>query len=155
MPWRFGEQQFERCPFKVVNFVELVYVRGNTGPMVVSENPLTETRIKAGNGASLNCPVTRETGQEIRSEYSDHASQVAAVNSIRRLAGKLLCQNCPYAGMTPAQFDYDQAERMRAQAARNYAAAELFQSQRHLQEITGEAAFPYLLPSERPPEEGS
>src|SRR4051812_6956357 len=104
-----GEKAFNECNVRVVEVVEMVYAEGNEGKKVRANDPSTDSRIFAGNGAVLHCPRTEDQRVDIASQYSDHDSRLEAYKSLREIAGKMLCDGCIYASMTPLQVAEERA----------------------------------------------
>lgn len=134
-----GNRAFDRCDVKVVEFKDFVHAREPQGdetwgdiPSVLSDSPSEDTRIFSGNGAVLHCPMTEDERVKVESQFTDHPSRSAALKSLRKNAGELLCRNCRYSNMSAIEASQERAALARAEVeqlegikARRQAVAEL------------------------------
>ena len=72
----------------------------------------------SGYGAKLRCPRIEDGDSGPVEVGYTHNTELGALNALRRLAGKLLCSECRYAGMTPAQVSIERARFAEAEAER-------------------------------------
>jgi hypothetical protein len=120
---RAGRKSFDKCNVKVVEFKEFVYAStfdkdlpGVERKTVRTDNPSEDTRVSAGNGAVLHCPMTEDTRVNIESQYTNHASKVLALDSLKYIAGEVICRNCRYSSMSAVEVAQEQATVARAEA---------------------------------------
>lgn len=148
---RKGNRAFDRCDVKVIEFKDLVYKKGKEGPTEVAKNPSEDSRILAGNSAVLHCPRTEDDRVNVESQFTNHSSRQVALNSVRSLAGVLLCATCRFSNMNPVEVSEERARIARAEAERIEAfglrdAALLELNQRLQRPAPGE--LPQLPPAE-------
>lgn len=126
---RVGNRAFKGCDVKSVEFIRRVRVF--TGPededgerpsIIKFDVDVTpeerESSYINGYGAKLHCPRI-EDGDSKPVEVSYHNNtELGALSSLRTLAGELLCSECRYSGMTPAQVSIERAKFAEAEAER-------------------------------------
>lgn len=167
-----GREAFDRCDAKVVAFGDYAYDKtvasdqityehglinltdGIVGPRTLTDpNNKDQTNIgyNAGHEAVLHCPRTEDDRVYIASASSNHATRQHALQSVRELAGALVCVHCRFSKMTPAQVAQDRAEFLRAEADRLDALTAHERALKDLREI--QAALPPIAPAETTPQE--
>jgi len=107
-----GNGAFNRCGVKNVVVSEYFkYTDGQTQPSIVETEHLDTSHpyFFNGFGARLECPRIEDGSDGIVSNRDSH-SRVAAVRSLRKLAGTALCQGCPYPDMTPPEVAQQRLE---------------------------------------------
>lgn len=113
-----GQRAFDRCDVKVVEFKSFVYKQSSAGEKALATNPSEDMRIHAGDGAVLHCPKTEDDKVAIESQYTNYPTRQAALKSVRKLAGDLMCKNCRFSSMTPSEVSNDRAAFARAETDR-------------------------------------
>jgi hypothetical protein len=131
-----GQQNFDACQLKSVEYVERVFA---------DVNHHTSTNTSAlGNGinygsagvlAKLECPKTEDMGDE--TIYTDrqarlraYGNKVRGLRNLRKVAGATACSSCQYAGKSPIEVADMRSELAIAEARALVEQANL----RHLQD---------------------
>lgn len=155
---RAGKKAFDQCESKVVTFTDYVFTRptelqsGQTDFVVPRTGLGSVDKVKvengtngryAGSGASLKCPVTQASEQEMESQYSNHYGRLKALDSLRQIAGEVICRNCRFSGMTQVEVITERAALLRAQAEETEALAALESARNELRQVN-----PHLLPAQ-------
>lgn len=129
-----GKRAFRRCDVKTVeikrhvypNDVRTEYYGGTIRPAkredIQFREPevegISEKQIYGGSSAILHCPRTEDERVNVQSQYDTHAGDAYALKSLEKIAGELLCANCRYSSMSPAEVAQDRAAETRAEADR-------------------------------------
>ena len=158
---RAGKRAFNRCNVKVVEFHEFVFPSSvsaseiTRGAGVVTAGDKTGQRIlvtpqnvndvssnwAAGCEAVLRCPVTEDQDEPLTSQTNNHVTKLASLESLRSIAGELLCRNCRFSSMTPVEVSLERQEIAEAETARIEAFTHLQAAQIELAKIVS----PHLL----------
>lgn len=116
---RAGRKAFRKCDVKAVLFKSYVYTDDGEEKEVISTTPSEDSRQFAGVAAVLECPRTQDDKlQQIESQFTDHPTNLAALQSLAELAGELVCAECRYSNMTPVQVSIQRADFAKAEADR-------------------------------------
>ena len=141
---RSGNKAFDRCDVRVVEFGHFLYLEDRDGDFDY-ENDIPEDdrnkRFHAGYHATLHCPRTEDDRISVTSEYESEMDKSYALKSLKKLAGELVCHDCRYSSMTPAEVSQDRAKFLRAETERVEALTALEQARDELRLVT-----PQLLP---------
>jgi hypothetical protein len=133
-----GKKAFRRCDVKVVEFKDFVYDKDAKNRKVLSDNPSEDTRRLFGYSAVLHCPRTEDDRVSITSQFTNHSSRIKALKSVEKLAGALLCRDCRFSNLTPAEVSMDRAALARAEKDRIEATRIRQEAIRELIESTGD-----------------
>ncbi len=130
---RAGDKTFDRCDVKVVEFIDSVFTeptevhRGShivplsglgTVDKEIVEDDSGQFKQYAGSGAKLHCPRTQDDRLNVESAVGNHDGRIRALQSLRALAGELLCSTCRYSSMSPVDVALEQAKLANAEAGR-------------------------------------
>jgi len=166
-----GQRTFDKCNNKVIEIKDFVYdvteVEIEPKPlgdsddsddqeqkvsepetktirtMIYTADPSSDSRQYAGSAAVLHCPRTEDPRVDIASQYSNHSSRLVAYDSVRRIAGRIVCDGCIYATMTPVEVAQERAARLRAEAEQLSAIAVREQALAELREIHPNFQLPH------------
>lgn len=141
---RAGNKAFERCDVGVVEFGDYVYTKGKGKKDVFErgdESGTDKDKMHAGYHATLHCPRTEDDRISVTSEYESDMTKVEALNSLKKLAGELVCRNCRFSSMSPVDVSNERAELARAEAERTEAFTALEQAREELRQYS-----PHSLP---------
>lgn len=133
-----GNRAFERCDVKVVEFVDYVYVDKDRKNVTITQDAARDPRPHGGNGAVLHCPRTEDDRVNVESQFSNHPTRERALNSLKSLAGKLICRDCRFSSMTPVEVSIARTELAEAEKARIIAYAALMEARNELETINGQ-----------------
>jgi hypothetical protein len=113
-----GERAFRKCDVQEIKFEHLAFFDPTRKKLNRAKHVPVDKypeRLDAGYFAILECP--RSQHENITSEYTAGYNKIEALKSLRRLAGELACQDCPFSGMTRAEAIQEQAKETNAEAA--------------------------------------
>ncbi|MDB5185294.1 MAG: hypothetical protein JWN38_1102 [Candidatus Saccharibacteria bacterium] len=125
---RAGKKSFEQCDVKSVIFTRRIRVfqdesRSVSKSIVLDENDVTPEQMQVsqtrGYRATLQCPrLEDDPRSSIESESRVHATQLDALESMKRLAGEVICRDCRFSSMTPVEISHERAQLATAEAER-------------------------------------
>lgn len=143
---RAGNKAFRGCDVKSVSFTEFVFIGPGKSNPTVSEHPSSDVRQFAGNAAKLICPRVEDDKIQIDSQLTNHPNKKAALKSVEKLAGELVCGDCRYATMTPVEVSIARTDFARAEANRMEAYQALLEGYDEVNRISAERGLPPSLP---------
>lgn len=121
---RAGRKAFDKCNVKVVEILPYIYSDDEQRTFKVKRSIDKGGLLTGGSHAILHCPRTEDKRVNAESEKREKASQLAALDELRRIAGEMLCRTCMYSSMTPVEVSVQRKDFAEAEAERITAFAE-------------------------------
>ncbi|MDB5185318.1 MAG: hypothetical protein JWN38_1126 [Candidatus Saccharibacteria bacterium] len=128
---RAGNKKFEECDVKVVELVDYdfdpavdvkrdnMYIYPATGVGTAKRrlaDPNCSTGRYGGTQAKLHCPRTEDERVGVTTQ-DNMKSRAIAFQELRKQAGEMLCRNCLFSDMSPAEVAISRTEQATAEAA--------------------------------------
>jgi len=110
-----GERNFDRCQARDVSFTTYYRPQGSFSKSFTKTKPETTIGYDIKYSASLDCPRTEDKGLDTAYVYGDKKE---ALSELGGLAAEVICKNCIYSTMTPAEIDRTRGEELQARTHR-------------------------------------